>query len=418
MRPKNKIITLISFLIISIIFITAFTSCGSMFDDWINVSPSIERPLVWSFVDNGTLNVNLAQPASVPTLAVYNGHLYAAWQETAAGIIYVKRYNGNDENPAWDLVSSGFVPTPNNPAFKEYNGKLFLAIDDGAGVFIYEYAGGTTWNQHNPAPLEYNIGNVAINPDLVIYNSNLYAVWQENNAPISIRMKRYNGGTSWVQGDTDGGNWDFIDGSTNNCTLPKLAISGYMFAAFLEGPATSKLKVRRFDGSVWSTVSDAGDDFLNYDLGIDADNPSIINYFGRIYVSWREASAPKKRLCVRMFDGNNWNWVDGYDANGIKYSSVPGLNLDYPNLSIVNNKLYAVWQEMGIGFFQIRSSIYNGFDFAPGWTFIDGNSATGLNDDPGENAQTPQTISFNSKIYVIFAEDDGAFYQTRVIVGR
>jgi len=405
-------------LIISIIFITAFTSCGSMFDDWINVSPSIERPLVWSFVDNDTLNVGAAN-AFVPTLAVSNGHLYAAWVEGAAGDIYVKRYNGNDDNPSWDLVGSGFIAPSSYPVLKEYNGKLFLAFDDGGDVFIYEYDEGTTWNQHNGGAIDYIIGNDAINPDLVIYNSILYAVWQEDNTPISIRMKKYDGGTSWVQGDIDGGD-DFIDGIANDCSYPKLAVSWpYLYVVFIEDAAPNSAKVRRFDGSAWSTVKDGGDAFINYDLSANSSSFSIINYFGRIYVSWTEDNIPPYRLCVRMFDGNNWNWVDGDDPNGIKYSSDSSRQPISVDLSIVNNKLYAVWQEQDSGaIYQIRASIYNGFDFAPGWSFIDGNSATGLNDDTGTSAREPQTISYNSKIYVIFREAFGGFQQTRVIVGR
>ncbi len=89
-----------------------------------------------------------------------------------------------------------------------------------------------------------------------------------------------------------------------------------------------------------------------------------------------------------------WGFVDG-GAGGINYQAG---SADWPQLIVFNNKLYASWYEGGA---VIRVAVYNGNDISPAWTFVDGDTSTGLT-----HGYAPAFAVFNGKLYLTY--DDGS----------
>lgn len=100
----------------------------------------------WTFVDGNAvngLNYNTTQDARKPRIAAFNGWLYTTWYELPApNQARIKAFNGDDSNPLW--------------VFIEGNTDLSFGI-----------------NYDNTMSAGY--------PNLIPFNSKLYAIWYEPN---------------------------------------------------------------------------------------------------------------------------------------------------------------------------------------------------------------------------------------------
>ena len=114
-----------------------------------------------------------------------------------------------------------------------------------------------------------------------------------------------------------------------------------------------------------------------------------------------------------MYNGNDlvpaWTAVDG----GASLNFNSSVQADFPQLASHGTGLYATWVEN----YTIRVASYNGNDSAPAWTFVDGNTAGGLNRDPVKYAQEPQLAVYNSKLYAVWTEE-AVSYHARVIISE
>jgi hypothetical protein len=182
----------------------------------------------WSFIDGGTtLGLNQNNGADYPFLAVYNNHLYDAWQESAGGVtqIRVAQYNGGS---SWSFIDGG-APTGINwnpakngtgPQLTSCQGKLFASWTENNGIAVQvrvaQYGGGSSWSFIDGGGangINHNINESAQNSIVVCYGIYLYVSWIESNGIANqVRASAYNG-TQWYSVDGNG-----VNGLNHNST--------------------------------------------------------------------------------------------------------------------------------------------------------------------------------------------------------
>ena len=332
----------------------------------------------WNFVDgNGDDGINndpVNNDAERPQLTVFDSKLYATWQENVSKKkqIRVKKYEGG----TWSSV-------------------------DGNGA-----------NGINKVT-----GNDAERPQLTVFDSKLYATWQENASKKQIRVVVYNGNDSFPA-------WNFVDGNGasginkdpgNDAERPKLTVfdtlyDSKLYATWQEKNGKKQIRVVVYNGNdsspAWNFVDGDGANGINKDTGNDAERPQLTVFDSKLYACWQENVSKKKQIRVVVYNGNDsspaWNFVDGDGANGI--NKVTGNDAERPQLTVFDSKLYATWQEKASKKKQIRMVVYNGNDSSPAWNFVDGDGANGINKDIGNDAERSQLTVFDSELYATWQE--------------
>jgi hypothetical protein len=408
----------------------------------------------WSFVDgNGAngVNKNTSRTAAAPQLSIFNSKLYATWSESNGSTHQIRMavYNGNDGVPAWSFVdgngANGINKNTAREAYQaqltEFNSKLYATWQ--------EYNGSTNqirmavYNGNDGAPawsfvdgngangINKNTARNAWYPQLTVFNSKLYATWQEWNASSigQIRMLVYNG--------NDGAPaWSFVDGNGVNGMNKDTARQGWgpqltvfdskLYTALREdnGSGVPQIRMALYNGNdgaaSWGFVDSGAANSINKDPARQASIPQLLNFNSKLYAAWYEYNGSSvTQIRMAVYNGNNgspaWSFVDGNGANGINKNTAR--HATAPKLLNFNSKLYATWYEENGSFVgQIRIAVYNGNDSSPVWSFVDGNGANGINKDPARQANGPQLLSFNSKLYATWFEINGTAYQIRMAV--
>ena len=270
------------------------------------------------------------------------------------------------------------------------------------------------------------VNNDAERPQLTVFDSKLYATWQENvSKKKQIRVKKYEGGT-WSSVDGNGANGiDKVTG--NDAERPQLTVfDSKLYATWQENASKKQIRVVVYNGNdsfpAWNFVDGNGADGINNDpVNNDAERPQLTVFDSKLYATWQENVSKKKQIRVVVYNGNDsspaWNFVDGNGASGINKD--PGNDAERPKLTVFDtlydSKLYATWQEKN-GKKQIRVVVYNGNDSSPAWNFVDGDGANGINKDTGNDAERPQLTVFDSKLYACWQENVSKKKQIRVVV--
>ncbi len=257
-----------------------------------------------------------------------------------------------------------------------------------------------TWTFAEPGiatGINYVTSNNAIDPVMTVYNNELYAAWEEVSGGISqIRVKKYNGGTSWISaGDTNSINKD----PTKSAMNPALtAFNGYLYAAWDEyNGSRHVIRVHRYNGSSWTQVDGDGPQGLNRDL-TPAEQPCMTVFNNELYIAWMETISSKNYVHVKKsVDGTTWNFVDGNTETGLNCASYSAFS---PCLAVWNNQLYISWSEENIsGVRQVRVRQYESGNT---WNTVDGGN--GLNLSSLHNAGEPYLIALNNTLYAAWDE--------------
>jgi len=229
----------------------------------------------------------------------------------------------------------------------------------------------------------------AFSPQLTIFNSKLYVIWEENKIGLGssvvgqIRVAVYNGNDSAPA-------WSFVDGD---------GVNG-----------------------------------INKNCWQNASAPKLVIANARLYATWQESNGFANQIRVAAYNGNDrqpaWSFVDGDGTNGINKD--PARNASAAELAPLNSKLYAIWveendptyqsrAEENYATYQIRAAVYDGNDKRPGWSFVDGNGKIGLNKECSQDAFCPQLTLGDQKLYATWYEhvfdqtaDKDQAYQVRV----
>lgn len=350
--------------------------------------------LTWLLVDGaGTNGINRdpAQGAAAPQTTVLNNKLYAIWVESngSRGQVRVSVYNGNSTNPTWSFV-------------------------DGASL---------------STGLNYNSAKNGDTPQLIAFNSRLYATWTENNTntntPSQVRVMVYNGNDAAPA-------WTFVDGNTNNglnfnnakdASVPRLCVfSGALYITWTENNSgVFQIHVYRYNGNdsspAWTAVDNAvaSATGINKDTSKDATNSVLVTLGSKLYAIWAESNAGKDQIRVALYPGSATTWTTFVDGGSLNRDATRFAAI--PEACVLSGKLYVVWREYNANAYQARLAVYNGNDSAPAWTFVDGGGTNGLNKDPAKAADQVHCTVFNSRLYLTWQETNSATVnQVRVAV--
>ncbi len=167
----------------------------------------------WTWAGGGSvtgINYDPARPADLPQLAVFDGKLYAAWREFngTASQIRLRAYDGSKWTWAdggtgrginYDSSKSGYVP-----ALAVFNGKLYAAWEEwngpnasrsfsttGLQIRVKAYDGsGWSWADGGASNgINHDVSKSAFGPELAAFNNRLYFTWDEyNGSTYQIRV--------------------------------------------------------------------------------------------------------------------------------------------------------------------------------------------------------------------------------------
>jgi uncharacterized membrane protein len=123
-------------------------------------------------------------------------------------------------------------------------------------------------------------------------------------------------------------------------------------------------------------------------------------------------SVKKKTPPIKEISG--WSFVDGNTAIGINKDA--SQDAEKPTLASFKSKLYAAWYEKNSSSkLQIRVVRFDGDESSPNWSFVDGGAANGINHDPTHEAKDPFLMSTNTKLHAIWSEKNSSNkFQIRV----
>lgn len=351
-------------LIISIILILIITLNA-------NQSPVYASGESWSPVDGGTadgINTNTVVDRTGPCIVSYNGDVYSAWCESISGNdrLRVMQYHSG----TWSFIDGGTLNT--------------VATD------------------------------MACNPQMTVYNSELYIVWAETKSTNDhnlIHAKKYNG-SSWTSLDvTTGKTYPCLNYSDSSGYTPQLLVSNEkLYAVWGEAyNSASQIRVSRYDGgNTWTFVDGNGSHGLNFNTAYTALTPKAAAYNNELYVAWSENNASSySQIRVRKYNGTpgSWSWVDGETANGLNYSNT--IIASFPAMAAYNGGLYLTWQEStynddGYIVPEVRVKKYTG---TPGsWSWVDGGGTAGFNRVANMDAYAPSLTVANNLLYLTWSE--------------
>lgn len=318
----------------------------------------------------------------------------------------------------------------------EHEGKTYVALTGNAASGVSQIRvtqfngelGSPSWaflENSFPFVLNKNSKRNALDVSLKSFNGKLYATWREENesSVTQIRFAVYDssqGTPGWTF--LDGGNQSGINKDPNKSAYsPKFAIhAGKLYATWGElGPGPSQIRVAVYNGNdsapAWAFVDGGTATGLNRNTSRLARWPELISFNSKLYLTWSElstASFSSERIRARVYNGNDssptWTLIDGNGTNGINKAAYSAFR---PKFFELNGKLYATWEETDSSSVkQVRVRVYNGNDASPAWTFVDGNSATGLNKNTSYSANNIHAAVYGTKLYLSWTESDDVTY--------
>jgi hypothetical protein len=415
-----------------VIFGSFLLSCKNTYQQSMAKSPLpvlgifAEREIVWTRLDRSD-TAHLLSDANYnnysPGLITFNGILLATFtRDEPMAAFYAYSFNGPDFNPNWLLFASNYTGSLEYGAIFYYN-SLNIMYPSPPNSLVGRRFINNAWDAAGP-PFDYgSIVKIPLECHGVSHNSIIHLTWIENKDGFNlVRMKSTNMTGSMTNGpEVSTGGID--EEHFNHFATPCLASSGhFLYAAYINETYSSNrmIKVRRYNGSVWSSLPpdplNPSQLFLNHDLSKSAYNPTIAFDGFNIYAAWVECmpgNVPPYRLCVRRFNGISWDFIDG------GYQRPQGLiwldtntYIEKPQLVVINGKLVCLWLEWSNGASaQLRAAVYEGFGGGNGnpWKYIDGEKSTGLNIDPNQSVISFYAAAFGGRLFVHFIEYSPAY---------
>ncbi|MCM3745861.1 S-layer homology domain-containing protein [Paenibacillus pasadenensis] len=352
-------------------------------------------------------------------MATWKGEVYAVWQERVVpnshpSQIRVKKYNGS----SWISVDgngpNGLNVNPlkagTRPALVAFGDVLYVAwsevdlsYNDQIRIKKYDGISWTSAEGGSSGGLNVDATKDATFPNLAVYNNELFATWSEAG---QIRVKKYDG-TEWTS--VDGGGANGINAGGGG--FPVMAVLGnHLYIVWSEVTGSNyQLRVKRYDGGNSWTFVDNSATGLNMVSSSSALYPSVAVLDNVLYVAWHEPiGRTDDQIRVKKYDGTTWTSIDGGGQYGINVSSA--FRANYVKLAVVDNNLYAVWQEHYTGvLFKIRVKKYDGTT----WTSAEANW-NGLNVNATKTSIYPAVSVVNDVLYVAWQEKNNTAEQVRV----
>jgi hypothetical protein len=381
---------------------------------------------------NSILNFDETGDATKPQLMEHNSDLYAIWSEINVSGYYRIRVKEWDETQ-WTFIDGNTEAGINydtnteccdgdSPQLTSFNSNLYAAWQESDGRFTHTRVkewNGSSWSfidGGEAAGINYAQFENAFNPQLATHNSTLYAIWGENYTSGAtyrhIRVREWNGDTTWTF--RDGGNTDsgLNYNAYYNAYNPQLtSFNSKLYAIWSEEVESSiyQIRVKQWNGgSSWSFIDDDDSDAetgLNYIVNKAAYEPQLTVYNSKLYAIWAEnyGTPSVKQIRVREWDGTNWTFIDGNSDTGMNYNI--SHTASNPQLTSFNSLLYATWNEFDDNSnytYTVRVNEWDGTQ----WRFVDGNTAPGLTNDvpTSQHPISPQLTEYQSNLYFIWDE--------------
>ncbi|MCK5899562.1 hypothetical protein KAH02_02015, partial [bacterium] len=309
-------------------------------------------------------------------------YLYMAWVEELAGTSYVSiaRYINSSWNSFALINKDNQALSSPHGAYHSYDSSPYVTWSelDNASVsqIRVSKATGAFWDGNGITGINDNTSRHATQPRLASSSSYLYAIWTEigNNATGQIRVKVSSASsTSWTSVDNNAAS-GINKSSSYNAEAPELTVfNSKLYAAWQESNINNvaQIRVAVFNGNLtspsWSFVG-GGDSTKGLNLIVDPDGnenasvPRMTVFNSSLYLTWLQEKGLSKQMRLAKYNGNDsspeWTVVDRYDELGI---SRFGLNYNIlkvaenPVMAASSSKLYASWSEPdSSGITQIR----------------------------------------------------------------
>ncbi|MFD2329537.1 dockerin type I domain-containing protein [Cohnella sp. GCM10020058] len=389
----------------------------------------------WAFIDgNGEsgINADVSQNAQIPAMVEFNGSLYASWAESFGQTTQIRIKKYDDETNNWMDANNGnplnysLGQEAKNPSLAIYNGELYVAWEEVGPMWQIRVKklSGSSWTSvdgNGANGLNFNPNINARDAKLVVYNNALYLLWDESTGiKTLIWMRKYN---------NDGATWSLTNGTPLNydeshaAQYPEAAIwNGKLYATWHEADDNYKYQVRvkAYDGTSWTSADGGGTSGLNVNVGMSGMRPRLAVYGAgsepsNLYATWVESIDNGSEIRVKKFDGTTWTSADGGDpVKGIATHRQYERD-SFARFAVYDGKLYAIWAQNYFSINTIRAKKYDGTS----WTSAEPASGNGLNKDATKSSNYGDLVVHShggdSGLYAIFLESNGTANQVRVV---
>lgn len=163
-----------------------------------------------------------------------------------------------------------------------------------------------------------------------------------------IHVRRWDG-SAWIElGGSATGEGISVGGGLANS--PAIAVDPSGFPAVAWCDSSSKIYVRRWDGSSWAELGagSASGGGISQTTSNISRNPAIaFDANGRPIVAWEDTSAGNYEIYARRWDGAAWVEMGTGSASGGGISSSPGLSDDVALATDAGGRAVLVWRDSG-----------------------------------------------------------------------
>ena len=269
---------------------------ASPFMPSIRVAKFDNQTLTWvKYISYSAISDNLSKS---PDLGSLGSNIYAIWSEYNGSKqqIRVKKFNGNN---SWSVDKASLNNSQSqdalNPTMEEFNNKLYAVWQESNGTvdqIRVASTDGTNWG--SSTGINLSLSKDGKNPNLITFDSKLFAAWSETNASghSQIRVKSSSDGSTWTSVDGNDANKGINKDYRNNASHPKLVVANSnLYAVWLEENGSTQVRVAQFDNSSsWTFKDGDGFDGLNVNTARVTGKASAAEYNNQLYVAWSETN--------------------------------------------------------------------------------------------------------------------------------
>jgi hypothetical protein len=298
--------------------------------------------------------------------------LFMAWVEELAGTsnVTIAKYINSSWNYVTFINKNNQALSSPHGAYHSFDSSPYVTWSelDNASVsqIRVSKATGAFWDGNGITGINDNTSRHATQPRLASSSSYLYAIWTEigDNATGQIQVKVSSASsTSWTSVDNSTAS-GINKNSSYNAEAPEPTVfNSKLYAAWQESNSNNvtQIRVAVFNGNItspsWSFV-DNGDStkgmnkIIDKDVNENASAPRMTVFNSSLYLTWLQEHGLSKQMRLAKYNGNDsspeWTVVDRYDELGI---SRFGLNYNIlkvaatPVMAASSSKLYAAWSE-------------------------------------------------------------------------
>ena len=269
---------------------------ASPFMPSIRVAKFDNQTLTWvKYISYSAISDNLSKS---PDLGSLGSNIYAIWSEYNGSKqqIRVKKFNGNN---SWSVDKGSLNNSQSqdalNPTMEEFNNKLYAVWQESNGTvdqIRVASTDGTNWG--SSTGINLSSSKDGKNPNLITFDSKIFAAWSETNASghSQIRVKSSSDGSTWTSVDGNDANKGINKDYRNNASHPKLVVANSnLYAVWLEENGSTQVRVAQFDNSSsWTFKDGDGFDGLNVNTARVTGKASAAEYNNQLYVAWSETN--------------------------------------------------------------------------------------------------------------------------------